>query len=62
MKILVPLEEIKQIVSDALRARNLPIKLGSASIISRVEGQYDDAREVLEGVSFELEEPNAQVR
>ena len=55
MKIVVPFDEIKFIVENYLRgAKELPVVAGSGAIVSHVEGQYEDSREVVEGLSFEL--------
>lgn len=55
MKVLIELEEVKKIVEKELRSRNIKLKADSANIVSHIEGQYDDAREVLDGISFEME-------
>lgn len=59
MKILVPHDEVTQIIADVMVKRKLQIDPSTAKHVSHVEGEYDDAREVFDGISFELTEPEA---
>jgi hypothetical protein len=57
MKIHVTLEEAGKIVAEYLaRERGIKVKPDSVSQLSRFEGQYDEQREFLTGLEFEIEE------
>jgi hypothetical protein len=56
MRVVVTLEEIKKIVFDYLSvAAGLRVKPNSAEVRSHTEGQYEDACEFVDGISYELE-------
>ena len=57
MKIHVTLAEAGKIVAEYLeRERGIKVKADSVSQLSRFEGQYDEQREFLTGLEFEIEE------
>ena len=57
MKIHVTLEEAGKIVAEYLaRERGIKVKPDPVSQLSRFEGQYDEQREFLTGLEFEIEE------
>jgi hypothetical protein len=56
MKILVTKEEIQKIVIEHLIAKGIPIRKDSAAVKTHVEGDYEDAKEIFDGVTVEIEE------
>lgn len=55
MKIIVSLDEVKVIVATHLMQRGVKLRNDSADIQKHVEGQYDEAMEVMDGIAFDLE-------
>jgi hypothetical protein len=57
MKILIELDEVKKIVEQTVKSRHrLAIKANSATIVSHIEGRFDESEKVMDGISFEIEE------
>lgn len=56
MKVVLTTEEVARIVEKEMFNRGLKVKEGSFTTTSHVEGQYDDAREVVNGFAVELED------
>ena len=54
MKIIVTVEEVRSIVEKSLRDSGLTLKDNSGTMVSHIEGQYDDSTQVVDGFSFEL--------
>lgn len=56
MKIIVSMDEVKQIVKLNLLNRGLNLKVSPVEVVEHCEGRYDDAVTVIDGLAFELEE------
>jgi hypothetical protein len=58
MKILVTKEEVEKIVLDHLKAKGWPVNHKSTKLGTKthVEGEYEDSREVFDGITVEVEE------
>ena len=55
MKITLSLEEVMHIVErHIINVHGVPVKADSGTIVSHIEGQYDDEQKVVDGLSFEI--------
>jgi hypothetical protein len=55
MKITVTLDEVKWIVERYLiKERGVPVSANSGEVTSHFEGKYEDQRQVVDGISFEV--------
>jgi hypothetical protein len=52
MELFVSLAEIKEIVAKDLTSRGFKINTEQADFRRHVEGQYEDSREVIDGLAF----------
>jgi hypothetical protein len=55
VKLFVSLEHVTQLVAEHLRKKGFKVINGVPQ--THTEGQFEDSREVLDGLSFDLEVP-----
>lgn len=56
MKILVTKEEVEKIVLAHMKAKGWPVDKTKVDTKTHVEGEYEDSREVFDGITVEIEE------
>jgi hypothetical protein len=56
MKIVVTKEELERLVLQELERRGFKMKQNTVTSKTHVEGEYEDAREIFDGIEVELED------